>query len=410
MPAKGFGSFAISPDKQNVDPSSAHQPPARPRRSPAQVWFRRSIGIAITLAIFIWMFRPIVRHWQQLKDRIELTSWWRVMLASLMFSAFLFFFRMTTWRRILIGFGYRLPIAPATRIWSSSELARYLPGVIWQVVSRVYLVRPYGVSGSVCSASQILELALFLLANILMAVGCLVWLGTKTFHGIAHTWLLGSMLLIPVLLVLVHPKIFYAITNRVMRRLGKPEIVRKLRFRALCVLLVWNVLGLAWQSLAIWLIVSRPLGLQFTKWWVVAGAYSLAWCAGFLAVWAPGGIGVRELVFVTAMEIALPLPVRRHFADPKILLGFLAFLSVLLRIWATTGELILAGLAYAFDYRGALGRPDASGRVSARNHHAPSEAMLEPIGSGGMTAGAEQACDAPLSAASPPAPPATVQR
>jgi hypothetical protein len=66
------------------------------------------------------------------------------------------------------------------------------------------------------------------------------------------------------------------------------------------------------------------------------------------------------------MEIALPPPVRRSFADPKVLLGFLAFLSVLLRLWATTGELLLAGLAYGFDYRGALGQPDACGVIKGR--------------------------------------------
>jgi hypothetical protein len=149
-----------------------------------------------------------------------------------------------------------------------------------------------------------------------------------------------------------------------MRQLGKPEIVKQLGFGELVGLLLWNVLGLVWQSLAIWLVVSTPLGLQFTKWWVVAGAYSLAWVAGFLAFWAPGGIGVRELVFVMAMEIALPDKVKATFNNPAVQFGFLAFLSVLLRLWATTGELILAGLAYVADYRGALGRTDAPGRVT----------------------------------------------
>ena len=75
------------------------------------------------------------------------------------------------------GLGHELPIAVTTRIWSSSELARYLPGVIWQVVGRVYLIKPYGVSGTVCSTSQVLELTIFLLANVLLAVGCLTWFG-----------------------------------------------------------------------------------------------------------------------------------------------------------------------------------------------------------------------------------------
>lgn len=330
-------------------------------------WLRRVGGFAVTAAIFVWILKPVVRHWDQVKDRAGQTSWGRVLLASVMFSAFLFAFRAMSWRRILTAFGHRLPVAPATRIWSSSELARYLPGVIWQVVGRVYLVRPYGVSGSVCSASQILELSIFLLANVLLAVGCLTWLGIKTFPDpMVRGWLYAAMALVPVLVVLVHPRIFYRLTNRVLDWLGKPPVAGRLRFRELCGLLVWSVLGLVWQGLAIWLVVSGPLALQPQKWWVVAGAYSLAWCAGFLAFWAPGGIGVREFVFIAAMEFALPPRVRAQFSDPKVLLGFLAFLSVLLRLWATSGELILSAIAYATDYRGALGRPDAIGRIQVQ--------------------------------------------
>ena len=84
---------------------------------------------------------------------------------------------------------YRVPLAPAVRIWSTSELARYLPGVIWQVVGRIYLVKPYGVRGSHCSASQVLELVIFLLANMLVAVACLVWLGIKSMDGLAERWI-----------------------------------------------------------------------------------------------------------------------------------------------------------------------------------------------------------------------------
>jgi uncharacterized membrane protein YbhN (UPF0104 family) len=349
-------------DNESVDATADNVKPARS----AGRWINRLIGLLITAVILVWMLKPVVLRWDQVKDRIWDTSWTRVFIGSLMFAGFLFVFRALAWRRILIGFGHRLPVAAATRIWSTSELARYLPGMIWQVVGRVYLVRPYGVSGSVCSASQVLELALFLLSNIILAVGCLVWLGHKTFHGITLHWLFAAAALIPVLFVLVHPRVFYGLSNRVMRRLNKPPITRQLRFRELCGLLLWSLIGLIWQSLAIWLVVSQPLGLQFTKWWVVAGAYSLAWCAGFLAFWAPGGLGVREVVFVAAVDLALPPQVRDRFADPNVLLGFLAFLSVLLRLWATAGELIMSAVAYAFDYRGALRRPDAPGIVESK--------------------------------------------
>jgi hypothetical protein len=105
--------------------------------------------------------------------------------------------------------------------------------------------------------------------------------------------------------------------------------------------------------------------LPLSKWWIVAGAYGLAWCAGFIAFWAPGGLGVREVVFVAALMFALPQNVRADFGDKATLFAFLALLGMVLRLWTVTGELMLATVAYILDYRGALGKADAPGRVAA---------------------------------------------
>lgn len=313
-------------------------------------WLKRLAGLAITAAIFFWMLRPLARNWEQVRDRVLAISWGRFFIASAMFSVFLFAFRASAWRWILTSFGARLPLGAATRIWSLSELARYLPGGIWQFLGRIYLVKPYGIRGSVTSTSQILELAIFLLANVLLALACLVWFGIKSFGSPARFWLYGAMGMVPVLVFLLHPTVLYSLINRAMARLGKPLVTEQMGFGELAGLLFWSLLGLLWQSLAIWFLVEGPLSLQPSKWWVVAGAYSLAWCAGFLAVWAPGGIGVRELVFMAAMQVALPPAVRQRFqSDPAALTGFLAFLSVLLRMWSIAGELMLAGVAYVAD-------------------------------------------------------------
>ena len=169
----------------------------------------------------------------------------------------------------------------------------------------------------------------------------LEWHQAPAWHGAG--WMFCAIALVPILLLVLHPKVFYGLMNAILRRVGKPQMTRQLSFKILAGLLLWAAIGLVWQGLTIWVLTAAPLGLEFTKWWIVAGAYSLAWCAGFLAVWAPGGMGVREVVFIAAMRFVLPERVRQHFDDPKALLGFLAFLSVLLRLWATLGELLLAG-------------------------------------------------------------------
>ena len=365
------GPITRAPDPEIIQIDPATQERVRNIWLATQTWTRRIGGIGITAAILVWILKPVWTNWDLVKDRLVHTDWRRMLFASAVFGTFLFVFRAMSWRRILIGFGHHLPVATAARIWSTSELARYLPGVIWQVVGRAYLVRPYGVSGGICSASQILELTIFLLANILLAIGCLTWFGYKQLHETARWWLILVSLMAPLLLIVLHPRIFYGTTDRILTRLGRKPVSQRLRFRELLGLLAYAMIGLLWQSVAIYLATAQYLNLQLTKWWVVAGAYCLAWCAGFLAFWAPGGLGVRELVFVAAMQVALPEPVRKHFSNPQVLLSFLAFLSVLLRLWATTGELMLASASSIADFRGLLGHINAPGRSATKANNQP---------------------------------------
>ncbi|MGN6627030.1 MAG: hypothetical protein ACTHLN_10465, partial [Tepidisphaeraceae bacterium] len=170
-------------------------------------WLRRVGGIGITLALFFYILKPVFLHWDEIRPIADKVRPLSFAGAVLMFAGFLFVFRVTSWWMILRGLGHVVPLAPATRVWSTSELARYLPGVIWQVMGRIFLLRPYGVPGSVCSTSQVLELIVFLLANIIVAVACLLWFGVKHVHGGARGWLLGLMCLLPLLSLLLHPKV-----------------------------------------------------------------------------------------------------------------------------------------------------------------------------------------------------------
>ena len=327
--------------------------PATRRFSP---WWRRLASAALMAVIFGWMAHKVYLHWTVVRSRAGAIHLSTFALSAVLFAAFLFAFRAVVWRRIVRGFGYPLPLAPAVRVWSTSELARYVPGVIWQVAGRIYLVAPYGVPGPACAASQVLELILFLLANLLVGIGCLAVFGLRHVHGDARLWYVVASALVPLLLLAVHPRVFYGSLDRVLRRLKKPSLPNRLSAGTLAGMLAWNIVGLAWQSAAAFLIVAGPLGLGWGKLYVVAGTYCLAWCAGFLAVLNPGGLGVREAVFIAVLPLAMPAAVVRSFPDRAALIGTLTFVSILLRLWTITGELILSGVAHAVDLGGGPGR------------------------------------------------------
>lgn len=339
----------------------------RRRWSAIKPWFVRVVRVVVIVAVFGWMIKPIYQRWDDpvIRGHVLSTNWLYFALAAAMFAVFLFVFRALTWRRILTGMGHKLPVAPAVRIWSFSELARYLPGVIWQVVGRVYLSRPYGVSTSLSSVSQVLELSIFLLANIIVAVACLSAAGLRKIPADQRHWLLIAIALVPLLLMVLHPRIFYGLLNRILRRFKKPPLTQKLPKRLLAALAGWTILGLLWQSLAVWLLTYSTLGLPIDKWYVLAGSYCLAWTIGFsVGFMFPGGMGIREAVFIKTMQFVLPRKwVAANLADAAAFVVLLGFLGILLRLWAIAGELTMAGLAYLADYKGARGLPGAPGRV-----------------------------------------------
>jgi uncharacterized membrane protein YbhN (UPF0104 family) len=361
------GPFQRGADPEILEIDERHYRTAGILWNRAKPWLWRAIAVAITGAIFWHIYQSIHHEWPTVRHQIFATNPLKFGVASGMFAVFLAF-RAICWRRILIGLGHRLPLAPAVRIWATSELARYVPGAVWQVLGRVYLVKPYGVSGSISSTSQILELAIFLLANIILAAGCFLYFGVKV-HAEARPWLYGCAALVPALAILLHPKIFYGLVNRLMVRLKKPPLNDQLGGWPLLRMLGRILLALLWQNAAVFILVQPVLGLKIDHWWTVCGAYCLAWCAGFLAIWAPGGIGVRELVFIGAMHFVLPQQIvgQLEGGSGEALLGFLA---ILLRIWTIVGELIVTGIAYLVDFRGAMNLPGAKGRI-ARDRNGP---------------------------------------
>jgi hypothetical protein len=81
-------------------------------------------------------------------------------------------------------------------------------------------------------------------------------------------------------------------------------------------------------------------------------------------------------VFIAVM--ALAMPIAKHttgVAEDERL--FLIFLSVLLRIWATVGELMLAGVAYAMDWKGATTKPVLAAGVEEKAEDEPATEAVE---------------------------------
>ena len=198
------------------------------------------------------------------------------------------------WHRCLGLLGASRPTRDTLRDYFISQLGKYLPGGIWPILGRAELARRDGVSGSAAYGSSMLSLALTHLAAPLTAAGALL---AGAGGGREVTWQ-PVIALVPVGLAALHPWSIERVL-RIMRRLSHRELAITVpRWRTSISLLLWYVPAWIGVSTATWFIAST-LDTGTADFRNLMFATTLSWVVGFLAIGVPGGIGVREAVFIT---------------------------------------------------------------------------------------------------------------
>jgi glycosyltransferase 2 family protein len=209
----------------------------------------------------------------------------------------------------------------------TAQLARYLPGSVWQGVSQVLDAERLGVRRSRASTAFLLQLGTQAVAA--TVVGLLALLAGPQLPG----WFLAIVVLAPICAV---PTLHRAW----MQRLSGWAARRSRRFagmdltlpaqREILLATALGVVNLVLVGVAFGLLLAPATSLRAIA--VAAGVFALAWVAGFLVVPLPAGLGVREAVLVAGLAHAYPAAV---------LLGA----AVVLRLLMIAGEAGLALLA-----------------------------------------------------------------
>ena len=255
---------------------------------------RRALALAFAAAVIWFGGRTLIAQWDAVQGvrAAHPVRWGGVLLASCL-TLGSYVVLIETWRRTVLAWGGAIGYAEAARIWLVSNLGRYIPGKLWQIGAMSVLAERAGVSGTAAVGSALLVSLLHVVVGfaVVAATG-----GT----------LLGSSLpagtpLLPVLaaigLALASSPWTLPWAAMLAGRLrGRPLTVRRLPPRAIWIAAVgsaagWLLFGAAFHLPTI-AVLGRPTGDAASS----IAVFTLSYLAGFLALIAPGGIGVREAV------------------------------------------------------------------------------------------------------------------
>lgn len=202
-----------------------------------------------------------------------------------------------------------------------ANLGRYVPGKVWQVASLVALARTRGVPASTAMAAAVLGQGIGVGSATLLGLGAL-W---SLADGAAWRWLV-PVGLVGVTALGLTPPVFRAVSTAWFR-LAATDAPSDLRPSMAA---GWLAVGLATWTVyagAFWLFVEG-VGLD-VRIVPTASAFAAAYVLGYVVVFAPAGIGVRE-GFLVAM------------LSPQVGVAAAGTVAVAARLWTTLIEVVPA--------------------------------------------------------------------
>jgi hypothetical protein len=206
-----------------------------------------------------------------------------------------------TWRAVLSCWDARLPFWTAARIWSVSNLGRYIPGKIWQIGAMGAMARQVHVSPIAASGSALLGTLVNILAGFVVAVasGRELLARASGSNGSFATIVVG----VSCAALLVAPFFVPRVAPFVSRMLGKP-VEATLPARAVVYALAGNVAAWLLYGAAFKVFVAGILGHASGAYSAYLATYTISYVVGYIVLFAPAGIGVREGAMLEMLQIA----------------------------------------------------------------------------------------------------------
>lgn len=244
----------------------------------------QALGVALSVAGLVFVVRAIAVRWDDIRTEVaDISVGWLV--AALAAAAWGMTLIALRWRASMHLVGGNLPPIDTVALYFRGEIAKYVPGGVWAVVGRAELARRRGTPWRVAYAGVTLSLvALYAGAACTAGVLAPIALGFP-----AWAWALWAAALV----------LAAGALSRVARR---PAVADRLALPGpgpLARLVVGYLPAWLFIGAATWCVARSIAGdVPFGD---VLFATAVSWLAGFLALPAPGGIGVREAVFVAVL-------------------------------------------------------------------------------------------------------------
>jgi|GEM_PF-1402145 len=284
-PAKQADSLSAAPTKEEI-------------YSP--LWWKIS-KIVLVLAIFALLGYFFFKDFSRLSVRtLDIRPGYLIISAMLLLFGLLL--EVWVWQKNLQMVGGNISLKNSFKLYYLANLTRYLPGKIWSVLGFMKV----GQSANLQPVTTFIGLATGLVSSLVSALLLGVLLLLLSRAQLTHFSLWAATLILLFSIWLLHPvsaNLAFKLTGKIIKR---PFPRLEYTFRQIMFLVGLYTLAWAVFSFSFVFLVKSFAALTQLQFVYVLGVFPLAYALGYLAIFSPGGWGVREGGLTLLLSLTLP--------------------------------------------------------------------------------------------------------
>lgn len=218
----------------------------------------------------------------------------------------------------------KLPYINALKSFIIAGFGRYIPGKIWAFGGRIVILKnDLNINEFKTANALIVDTIFMMLSSFITGIPALFALKTKI-----KIWYF--LIIIALSFILINPK-FFKLYFKIYKKIFKKKNLEQ------GIHITWKKLSLTFLPYFLsWIIYAFAFGVFIVSFGVkkseilfYSSIYPISWFIGFISLFSPAGIGIREGIMTLFLTKFLP---------NKLAIS----LSILSRIWTLTGELSFA--------------------------------------------------------------------
>jgi glycosyltransferase 2 family protein len=284
---------------------------------------------ALCLVVLYYVGRAIYRQFQESEIDLRHLRPDAIMLAlSAACFALMGTARAASIRSLTAAYGHGLSWRMANAINWIPQLGKYLPGKVASVVGAVWFLKQGNVPTAVGLSIIATQAGLAVIIGFILSAQLLF--DAEVRQSYPNAWIVSVAALLAGL-ALLHPKVFTRVFNAVLRLARRPPMEVVPRLRDFLRPVVYTTLMWLCAGLALYFTTRAFIHVPLQTVPVFVSAAAVGITVGFLALFSPSGLGVREWVFLKVL--------------PTVVAGgpLIGAAVVANRILQTIVELIMAG-------------------------------------------------------------------